>query len=169
MFDTAATNLLPNLTARKRIHENLVAIGPVPFDEADIDFARKIQATFTQEAIRSSIKLYQITGCLLQRKDRWIYTAAHGLRAFEGPISLPAGSTDVGDVSPRYHPSAQVLGSAWAIGTNLIHGRWSHREEALPLIKRWFTPRSLASTGLDLAPHQPFSESKGRVAKRHTK
>jgi aminobenzoyl-glutamate utilization protein B len=62
IFDTAATNLLPNLTLENAIHHNLVAIGPVPFDAADIDFAQKIQATFTQEAIRSGLKLYQIRG-----------------------------------------------------------------------------------------------------------
>ncbi len=85
IFDTAATNLLPNLTLENAIHENLVAIGPVPFDEADIEFARKIQATFTQEAINSSIKLYQIKQDVFSNEKIDGSTPLHtGLRAFEG-------------------------------------------------------------------------------------
>jgi aminobenzoyl-glutamate utilization protein B len=62
VFDRAATNLLPNIALETAIHQNMVALGPMPFDEADIAFAKDIQKTLTPEAISSSIRLYQIKG-----------------------------------------------------------------------------------------------------------
>lgn len=152
VFDTAATNLLPNLTLENAIHKNLVAIGPVPFDEADIDFARKIQATFTQEAIRSSLKLYQIKHDVFSNETVDGSTPLHtGLRAFEGHSHFRAGSTDVGDVS-RVTPTAQCWAPAWAIGTNphtwqvVAQGKSHGAHKAMV-----HAAKALASTGLDLA------------------
>ncbi|RUV33806.1 amidohydrolase, partial [Mesorhizobium sp. M1A.T.Ca.IN.004.03.1.1] len=80
--------------------ENMVALGPIAFDEADIAFARKIQDTFTPEAIRSSIRLYQIKGDVFSNAKVDGSTPLHtGLRDFEGQSHFRAGSTDVGDVS----------------------------------------------------------------------
>lgn len=45
VFDTASTNLLPNIALETAMHENMVALGPVAFDEADIAFAKRIQDT----------------------------------------------------------------------------------------------------------------------------
>jgi aminobenzoyl-glutamate utilization protein B len=100
VFDTASTNLLPNLTLEGAMHQNMVTLGPVPFDEADLDFARKIQNTFTEEAITSSIRLYQIKGDVFSNQAIDGSTPLHlGLRDFEGQSHFRAGSTDVGDVS----------------------------------------------------------------------
>jgi len=152
VFDTAATNLLPNLTLENAIHENLMAIGPVPFDEADMEFARKIQATFTQEAIKSSIKLYQIKDDVFSNEKIDGSTPLHlGLRAFEGHSHFRAGSTDVGDVS-RVTPTAQCWAPTWAIGTNphtwqvVAQGRSRAAHKAMV-----HAAKALASTGLDLA------------------
>ncbi|NRQ18040.1 p-aminobenzoyl-glutamate hydrolase subunit B [Ensifer sesbaniae] len=62
VFERAATNLLPNIALETAIHQNMVTLGPVPFDETDIAFAKEIQKTLTPEAISSSIRLYQIKG-----------------------------------------------------------------------------------------------------------
>lgn len=43
VFDTAATNLLPNIALETAMHENMVLLGPIRFDEADIAFAQSIQ------------------------------------------------------------------------------------------------------------------------------
>jgi aminobenzoyl-glutamate utilization protein B len=152
IFDTAATNLLPNLTLENAIHDNLVAIGPVPFDEADIDFARKIQATFTDEAIKSSIRLYQIKKDVFSNDRIDGLTPLHiGLRDFEGQSHFRAGSTDVGDVS-RVTPTAQCWAPAWAIGTNphtwqvVAQGRSPGAHKAMV-----HAAKTLAATGLDLA------------------
>ncbi|WP_416409101.1 M20 family metallopeptidase [Agrobacterium rosae] len=152
IFDTAATNLLPNLTLENATHDNLVSIGPVPFDEADIDFARKIQATFTDEAIKSSIRLYQIKNDVFSNQKIDGSTPLHlGLRDFEGQSHFRAGSTDVGDVS-RVTPTAQCWAPAWAIGTNphtwqvVAQGRSPGAHKAMV-----HAAKTLAATGLDLA------------------
>lgn len=152
IFDTAATNLLPNLTLENAIHGNLVSIGPVPFDEADIDFARKIQATFSDEAIKSSIRLYQIKKDVFSNEKIDGSTPLHlGLRDFEGQSHFRAGSTDVGDVS-RVTPTAQCWTPAWAIGTNphtwqvVAQGRSTGAHKAMI-----HAAKTLSATGLDLA------------------
>ncbi|WP_320198718.1 M20 family metallopeptidase [Agrobacterium sp. rho-13.3] len=151
VFDTAATNLLPNLTLENAIHDNLVSIGPVPFDEADIDFARKIQSTFTDEAIKSSIRLYQIKKDVFSNDKIDGSTPLHlGLRDFEGQSHFRAGSTDVGDVS-RVTPTAQCWAPTWAIGTNphtwqvVAQGQSAGAHKAMI-----HAAKAMAATGLDL-------------------
>ena len=151
IFDTAATNLLPNLALENAIHDNLVSIGPVPFDETDRDFARKIQATFTDEAIKSSIRLYQIKKDVFSNEKIDGSTPLHlGLRDFEGQSHFRAGSTDVGDVS-RVTPTAQCWAPTWAIGTNphtwqvVAQGRSAGAHKAMI-----HAAKALAATGLDL-------------------
>lgn len=151
VFDTAATNLLPNLALEAAIHANLVSLGPVPFDEADLDFARRIQATFTREAIRSSLRLYQIDRDVFSNEKIDGSTPLHlGLRDFEGRSHFRAGSTDVGDVS-RVTPTAQCWAPTWAIGTNphtwqvVAQGRSPGAHKAMI-----HAAKALATTGLDL-------------------
>ncbi len=118
VFDTASTNLLPNITLETAMHENMAALGPIAFDEADLSFARSIQQTFTDEAIRSSLRLYQIKGDVFSNAKIDGSTPLHlGLREFEGQSHFRAGSTDVGDVS-WVTPTAQCWTPTWAIGTN---------------------------------------------------
>ncbi|MBX5042367.1 amidohydrolase [Rhizobium lentis] len=151
IFDTASTNLLPNITLETAIHENMMALGPIAFDEADIAFARRIQKTFTDEAIASSIRLYQI--------GRDVFSAAKidgamplhlGLRHFEGYPHFRAGSTDVGDVS-WVTPTAQCWAPAWAIGTNphtwqvVAQGKAPAAHKAMA-----HAAKALALTGLSL-------------------
>lgn len=151
IFDTACTNLLPNLTLESAIHNNLVAIGPVPFDEGDIAFAAKIQATLSDEAIKSSIRLYQIKRDVFSNDKIDGSTPLHlGLRDFEGQSHFRAGSTDVGDVS-RVTPTAQCWAPTWAIGTNphtwqvVAQGRSAGAHKAMI-----HASKAMAATGLDL-------------------
>lgn len=151
IFDTASTNLLPNLTLENAVHENMVALGPVPFDADDIAFAKKIQATFTDEAIKSSIRLYQIKGDVFSNERIDGSTALHlGLRAFEGQSHFRAGSTDVGDVS-RVTPTAQCWAPTWAIGTN-PHTWQVVAQGCSPAAHKAMVhaAKALAATGLDL-------------------
>jgi aminobenzoyl-glutamate utilization protein B len=151
IFDTAATNLLPNISLETTMHANMVELGPIPFDEADMDFAQKIQDTFTDEAIRSSIRLYQIKGDALSDTKVDGSTPLHlGLRAFEGQSHFRAGSTDVGDVS-WVTPTAQCWTPAWAIGTNphtwqvVSQGKSAGAHKAMA-----HAAKTLAATGLSL-------------------
>ncbi|APO78057.1 aminobenzoyl-glutamate utilization protein B (plasmid) [Rhizobium etli 8C-3] len=151
VFDAASTSLLPNLTLETAIHGNLVALGPVPFDEKDLYFARQIQETFSEEAIKSSIRLYQIKEDVFLDGKIDGSTPLHlGLRAFEGQSHFRAGSTDVGDVS-RVTPTAQCWAPAWAIGTSphtwqvVAQGRSPGAHKAMV-----HAAKVLAATGLDL-------------------
>ncbi len=151
VFDTASTNLLPNITLETAMHENMVTLGPIAFDEADIDFAKRIQDTFTEEAIKSSIRLYQIKGDVFSNRKVDGSTPLHlGLRHFEGESHFRAGSTDVGDVS-WITPTAQCWTPAWAIGTNphtwqvVAQGKSPAAHKAMA-----HAAKTLASTGLSL-------------------
>ncbi len=151
VFDTASTNLLPNITLETAMHENMVALGPVAFDEADIAFAKRIQDTFTDEAIKSSIRLYQIKGDVFSNRKIDGSTPLHlGLRDFEGQSHFRAGSTDVGDVS-WVTPTAQCWTPAWAIGTNphtwqvVAQGKSPAAHKAMA-----HAAKAMASTGLAL-------------------
>jgi aminobenzoyl-glutamate utilization protein B len=151
VFKRASTNLLPNLALENAIHSSLVALGPVPFDDADVEFAQRIQGTFTPEAIQSSINLYKIKGdVFLNRKIDGSVPLHTGLRAFEGESHFRAGSTDVGDVS-WVTPTAQCWAPAWAIGTNphtwqvVAQGKSPMAHKAMV-----HAAKALASTGLQL-------------------
>ncbi|WP_142780474.1 M20 family metallopeptidase [Agrobacterium sp. T29] len=151
VFDTASTNLLPNITLEAAMHENMVALGPIAFDEADIAFAKRIQDTFTDEAIKSSIRLYQIKGDVFSNRKIDGSTPLHlGLRDFEGQSHFRAGSTDVGDVS-WVTPTAQCWTPAWAIGTNphtwqvVAQGKSPAAHKAMA-----HAAKALASTGFAL-------------------
>ena len=151
VFDTASTNLLPNLTLESAMHDTMVALGPVPFDEEDLAFAQAIQNTFTEEAIQSSIRLYQVKGDAFANRAVDGTTPLHlGLRAFEGQSHFRAGSTDVGDVS-WVTPTAQCWAPAWAIGTNphtwqvVAQGRSPAAHKAMV-----HAAKTLAATGLNL-------------------
>ncbi|MFK0166119.1 M20 family metallopeptidase [Rhizobium sp. NPDC090279] len=151
VFDTASTNLLPNITIETAMHENMVALGPIAFDEADLAFARSIQETFTDEAIKSSIRLYQIKNDVFSNTRIDGSTPLHlGLREFEGHSHFRAGSTDVGDVS-RVTPTAQCWTPAWAIGTNphtwqvVAQGKSAAAHKAMA-----HAAKALATTGLSL-------------------
>lgn len=151
VFKRASTNILPNLALENAIHSNLVSLGPVPFDEEDMKFAQSIQATFTQEAIQSSINLYKMkSDVFLNQKIDGSIPLHTGLRAFEGESHFRAGSTDVGDVS-WVTPTAQCWAPAWAIGTNphtwqvVAQGKSPMAHKAMI-----HAAKALASTGLQL-------------------
>eukprot|EP01030_Chromulinospumella_sphaerica_P028778 gene28778-29153_t len=151
VFDRAATNLLPNITLETAIHQNMVALGPVPFDQGDVEFAREIQKTMTPEAIASSIRLYQIKGDVFANSRMDGSSGLHlGLRDFEGQSHFRAGSTDVGDVS-WVTPTAQCWAPAWAIGT-APHTWQVVAQGKSPAAHKAFAhaAKSLATTGLDL-------------------
>ena len=107
--DKACSDTLPNATLELTLFENLKAMGPVQFDDADRAFAEQIRASFTEEHIRSSIDTYGA--------DVPLTMPLHdGLVPFDGTALARSGSTDVGDVS-WITPTAQVYGACWAIGT----------------------------------------------------
>lgn len=105
---SAVSNLLGNAPLEKAMHDNLQRLGPPPFDEADRAFARKIQATLTEEDIESSFRRAGMT-----MKDVPLCDEIVPLDAKSAPMM---GSTDVGDVS-WVVPTVQARGATYAIGT----------------------------------------------------
>ena len=105
---SAVSNLLGNTPLEKAMHDNLQRLGPPPFDEADREFARKIQATLTEEDIESS---FRRAG--MPMKDVPLCDEVIPIDAKSAPMM---GSTDVGDVS-WVVPTVQARGATYAIGT----------------------------------------------------
>jgi aminobenzoyl-glutamate utilization protein B len=105
---SAVSNLLGNTPLEKAMYENLQRLGPPPFDEMDRAFARKIQATLTEEDIESS---FRRAG--MPMKDVPLCDEIVPLDSKSAPMM---GSTDVGDVS-WVVPTVQARGATYAIGT----------------------------------------------------
>jgi aminobenzoyl-glutamate utilization protein B len=105
---SAVSNLLGNTPLEKAMHDNLQRLGPPPFDEADREFARKIQATLSEEDIETSFRRVGVPV-----KDSPLCDEIVPLDAKTAPMM---GSTDVGDVS-WVVPTVQARGATYAIGT----------------------------------------------------
>ena len=106
---SAVSNLLGNTPLEEAMYQNLSRLGPVRFDDADRDFAARIQATLSEEDIESS---YLRAGVAPQ--------PGTPLCDFLVPLDTRGepmiGSTDVGDVS-WVVPTVQARVATHAIGT----------------------------------------------------
>jgi len=105
---SAVSNLLGNTPLEAAMQECYERLGPVPFDDMDRAFARRIQATLTDEDIATS---YRRVG--VARGDAALCDAIVPLDSKRVPM---VGSTDVGDVS-WVVPTVQAHCSTYAIGT----------------------------------------------------
>jgi aminobenzoyl-glutamate utilization protein B len=106
---SAVSNLLANTPLEKAMYDQLVRLGPPPFDEADRAEAAKFQATLTDEDIASA---FRRVGLPL-RQGVPLCDQIVPLDAKSAPM---VGSTDVGDVS-WVVPTVQARGATYAIGT----------------------------------------------------
>ena len=106
---SALSNLLGNDPLEQAMYENLVRLGPPPFDDEDRAFAAKIQATVPVGSVAAAYKRFGLrpqTGKVLC--DEIVPLGYKG--------SGGVGSTDVGDVS-WVVPTVQMRGATYAIGT----------------------------------------------------
>jgi aminobenzoyl-glutamate utilization protein B len=106
---SAVSNLLGNTPLEQAMHDNMMRLGPPPFDDADRAFAREIQATLKEDDITAA---FRRQGLKVDRDkplcDMIVPLDARG--------SDGVGSTDVGDVSWAV-PTVQARGATYAIGT----------------------------------------------------
>jgi aminobenzoyl-glutamate utilization protein B len=106
---SAVSNMLANTPLEQAMFQNLQRLGPVPFDAADRDYATKIQASLSDEDIRSA---YRRAGVPFRENtplcDFIVPLDARG--------ELMIGSTDVADVSWAV-PTVQARVATVAIGT----------------------------------------------------
>ena len=105
---SGVANLLGNTPLEIAMHECYERLGPVPFDDMDRAFARKIQATLTAEDIGTAFRRHGAKQSDVALCDRIV-----PLDAKRNPM---VGSTDVGDVS-WVVPTVQAHCSTYAIGT----------------------------------------------------
>lgn len=106
---SAVSNLLGNTPLEKAMHDNLMRLGPPPFDAEDREFAAKIQETLTQEDIEAS---YRRAGVPVKPDT----PLCDMIVPLEATGEAMMGSTDVGDVS-WVVPTVQARGATYAIGT----------------------------------------------------
>jgi len=105
---SAVSNVLPNTPLEEALHRIMEDLGPPHFDDADKDFAAKIQSTLTEKDIAS---VYHTIG--MDPTGRPLADFIVPLNAKRNPL---VGSTDVGDVS-WVVPTVQVHAPTVAIGT----------------------------------------------------
>ncbi|MBV8457453.1 MAG: amidohydrolase [Acetobacteraceae bacterium] len=106
---SAVSNLLGNTPLEKAMHDNLMRLGPPPFDEQDRAFAAEIQATLSEEDIESAFRRVGVP----VRKG---VPLCDQIAPLDAKGAKMVGSTDVGDVS-WVVPTVQARGATYAIGT----------------------------------------------------
>ncbi len=107
---SAVSNIVGNAPLEKALHGILEELGPPSFDEADRDFARRIQATLTQGDIEA---VYRAIGMAPRDVPLADFTVP-----FDTPRQTMLGSTDLGDVS-WVVPTVQAHAPTMAVGTPL--------------------------------------------------
>lgn len=105
---SGVANLLGNTPLEHAMHECYERLGPVPFDDMDRAFARKIQGTLTEEDIGTAFRRHGV-----KKNDTALCDLIVPLDSKRNPM---VGSTDVGDVS-WVVPTVQAHCSTYAIGT----------------------------------------------------
>jgi aminobenzoyl-glutamate utilization protein B len=142
---SATANLLGNAPLEQVMQSNFERLGPVPFDEADREFARKIQATLSPADIASN---YNRSG-FKPRNDEPLTEQIQPPIAERSGASL-LGSTDVGDVS-WVVPTVQASGATLAIGTPAHSWQWTAQGQ-MPAAHKGMThvAKVMAGTALDL-------------------
>ncbi len=106
---SAVSNMLANTPLEQAMYQNMLRLGPVPFDAKDREYAAKIQATLSEEDISSA---YRRVGMPVRENtplcDFIVPVDARG--------EVMIGSTDVADVSWAV-PTIQARVATHAIGT----------------------------------------------------
>jgi aminobenzoyl-glutamate utilization protein B len=108
-IDRATSELKLNPVVEQAMHENLVALGGVPFDGQDIGRARAFAATYSASERRSDQRAFGVTVA----DDVVMY---QDVMPYDGRRVLLPGSTDVADVS-WVVPTAQYWGACYPVGT----------------------------------------------------
>ncbi|UED80286.1 M20 family metallopeptidase [Lysinibacillus sp. CD3-6] len=108
-FASAASDILPNNTLEKVMHDNFVALGVPQYDEKEQQFAKDIRATLSEADKKEDIKANKE----LKGKD-----LAHVIDPFIPSNGILPGTSDVGDVS-WVVPTVQCMVACEPIGTPL--------------------------------------------------
>jgi aminobenzoyl-glutamate utilization protein B len=125
---SAVSNILPNTPLERALYRIMEDLGPPHFDEADKDFAARIQSTLSEQDIAA---VYYAVG--MEPTTRPLADFIVPLDAKRNPM---VGSTDVGDVS-WVVPTVQVHAPTVAMGTPfhtwqvVAQGKSGHAHKAM--------------------------------------
>ena len=108
---SAVSNLLGNRPLEEAMQTEFEALGPVPFDAADLDFAQEIRKTLTPEDIADAFRR-------MSMKPDMGKALCDFIAPLDRPFGGGMGSTDVGDVSWAV-PTVQARVATAALGTPL--------------------------------------------------
>lgn len=106
---SGVSNLLGNRALEEAMQGELEKLGPVPFDDADLAFAREIQGTLTPADIDTTFKR-------IGAKPKRGLALCDFIAPLDRQSEGGEGSTDVGDVSWAV-PTVQARVATCAIGT----------------------------------------------------
>ncbi|WP_248930623.1 M20 family metallopeptidase [Paenibacillus hamazuiensis] len=102
-FDAASADLIPNITLGAMMHKQFVQIGGESYTEEELNFAKEIQASFSEAEMKA---VHKSNGKVLSEQ----------VNPYSPEPGFLAGSTDVGDVS-WIVPTGQVYVTTCAYGT----------------------------------------------------
>lgn len=102
-FDAASADLIPNITLGSLMHNHLSQIGAESYTTEEIEFAKAIQATFSEEERK-----------IISRNKGKVLSDT--VNPYSVEPDFIAASTDVGDVS-WVVPTGQVYVTSYAFGT----------------------------------------------------
>ncbi|MGI9364771.1 MAG: M20 family metallopeptidase [Rhizobiaceae bacterium] len=106
---SGVSNLLGNPSLEELMEVELQRLGPVPFDDQDLEFASDIRKSLTREEIEKTF--HQVS----KPVDPDLVLCDF-IAPLNRPMEKPSGSTDVGDVSWAV-PTVQAWVATFAIGT----------------------------------------------------
>lgn len=110
-FDGGSSELLPNAVLEQAMHDVVVGLGPVPFDDADRSLAQPFMATMSSAELAAIKHMTGVT-------DNGSSPLHEGIIPFDAAASrrTVGASTDVGDVS-WVVPTVQCITAVSALGT----------------------------------------------------
>ncbi|RVT83293.1 amidohydrolase [Rhodobacteraceae bacterium CCMM004] len=106
---SAVSNLVGNRPLEEAMQAEFDALGPVPFDDEDVTFAREIRETLTKADIADTFQR-------LSMKPDYDLALCDFVAPLDRPFAGGMGSTDVGDVSWAV-PTVQARVATCAMGT----------------------------------------------------
>ena len=113
-FEGTASNLIPNTVLADVMYENLTKVELPSYDNADLEFAKEIRRTLSQDDLNNAYA-GRDRETVKKLKERDI---ADFIPKYYPSDTILSGSTDVGDVS-WVVPTMQCLTTCFALGTPL--------------------------------------------------
>lgn len=166
-FDKAVSNLVPNRTLGKVLHDAMVQVGAPLRTEAEKAFLKKFQDQLAPERVWQDPGMAPFPDPELReeliRKDP---TGAYIL-PYQPTNAVAMGSSDTGDVS-YVTPLAQFAAACFAIGTSAHSWQWVAQDKGTVALKGCFFAARVLAEGARTLYEQPavLQEARAELEKR---